>query len=71
LAGIPNIIRDGKNGFIVKPRDVGGLRKKILLLLSDEKLFRKMSRNARKTAIKYSWENILSKLEEVYVECVG
>jgi len=71
LAGIPDIVIDGKNGFIVKPRDVEGLREKIVLLLSDERLFKKMSRNARKTAARYSWENILSKLEEVYRECVG
>jgi len=71
LAGIPDVLRDGKNGFIVKPRDIKSLREKILLLMNDERMLRKMSRNARKTAMKYSWKNILTKLEEVYRECAG
>ncbi len=69
LAGIPDIVKDGKNGFIVKPRDIKSLRDKILLLLNNEKLYKKLSRNAKKTALKFSWENILNELEEVYREC--
>ncbi len=69
LAGIPDIVKDGKNGFVVRPRDVKSLRDKILLLLDNEKLYKKLSINAKKTALRFSWENILNKLEEIYREC--
>ncbi len=48
------IIKDKKTGFLVK--DEKEMAEKIDLLLSDEKLRKKMGKAARKEAEKYSWE---------------
>ena len=57
------IISNNKNGFLVK--DEKELSKKIDLLLSNKKLWNKMSKEALKTSKKYSWskttETILKK----------
>lgn len=48
------IITNGKNGFLVKTEKE--MSEKIDLLLSNEKLRKKMSESAIKNAMKYSWE---------------
>jgi glycosyltransferase involved in cell wall biosynthesis len=40
--GIPIIVKHGENGFLVKPRDVGGIETSIIRLCEDSELRRKM-----------------------------
>ena len=55
--GVSEIITNGYDGYTVPARDVEMLASKIKLLYDDRKLLRKMSKNARSTALKYSWES--------------
>ncbi len=64
LAGISNVIEHGKTGFIVKPANPNELRRYIKILLDDEKLRKKMSKNCLKEIKKYSWEKILNKIND-------
>ncbi len=48
VGGIPEIIRDGVDGFLVPPDDPEALAEKLKLLLSDANLRESMGRNARK-----------------------
>jgi len=59
VGGIPEIIRDGLDGFLVPPSDPGALAEKLALLLSDSTLRRTMRRNAR--------ERFLSTFEQQHV----
>jgi glycosyltransferase involved in cell wall biosynthesis len=54
------IIDNGKTGFLVKNEKE--MAEKINLLLSDEKLRKMMSKNSRKEAEKYSWEECAKKI---------
>ena len=65
IAGIPDVVKDGKTGILVKPRDVEGLRKAIEKLTKDKKLWERMSKNAKKEVKKYYWENVITQLEDV------
>lgn len=47
VGGIPEIIRDGVDGFLVPPDDPEALAEKIKVLLTDHKLREEMGRNAR------------------------
>jgi len=47
VGGIPEIIRDGLDGFLVQPNEPGVLAEKLALLLSDSTLRRKMQQSAR------------------------
>ncbi len=66
LAGIPDMVKHGETGFLVKPKDSESLAKYINLLLKDKKLWRKMSKNCKKEVKKYSWENVIGILEKIY-----
>lgn len=55
-----DIIVDGKTGFLVK--DEKEMAEKIDLLLSDNKLRKKLSVAARKEAEKYSWGNTVTEI---------
>jgi glycosyltransferase involved in cell wall biosynthesis len=50
VGGIPEIIRDGKDGFVVKPFDHVQLAEKMRLILTDSRLRASMSRSAYKRA---------------------
>ncbi len=58
VGDFPNIIRNGVEGFVVPPRDPKALADAIIKILQDDKLRKKMSRNALKRAEELSWDNI-------------
>lgn len=60
------IIKDKKNGYIVEFDNEKEVAKLIVKLLYNKKLREKISKEAKKTAKKYDWDNIIKKLEEIY-----
>jgi glycosyltransferase involved in cell wall biosynthesis len=67
IGGIPDIIEDGKNGFLVAPRDVEALTERIITLLTDEALAAQMGRAGRKRLEQlFGWEQVISRLLETY-----
>ena len=65
IAGIPDIVRDGKTGFIVEPKDTEGLKEAIKKITTDNKLHGRMSTVSLKEIKKYHWENVIKQLEDV------
>lgn len=51
LGGIPEIIRDGENGFLAEPNDANDLREKIQRLAGDRDLAERMGRRAREMVV--------------------
>lgn len=49
VGGMPEIVRDGKTGFVIPPREPDVLAEKILTLLKFETLARQMGERARRT----------------------
>jgi glycosyltransferase involved in cell wall biosynthesis len=68
IAGISDVVKHGKTGFLVEPRNPRQLRKHIKMLLESDKLRREMSRNSLEEVKKYSWDKMLENLEKVYGE---
>jgi len=67
VAGAADIIIDGVNGLLIRaPSDVNDLAAKIELLLSNARLRKTMGERARKTAEKFSWDQVAQKTLEVY-----
>lgn len=60
-SGIPDIIQNDKNGFIIKNRNEEEFITKLNLLLFDDKLKNEFSINCKKTSEKYYKENIIKK----------
>ena len=57
--GIPEIVEDGKTGFLVERGDSKGLSKSILTLLQDRQLAKSISKaGSRRVLESFSWEQI-------------
>lgn len=64
VRGLPEIVKDGRNGLLVNPRDERGLAEKIIRLLKNPKMRKEISRNNIRDARKYSWESIVDRIIE-------
>jgi glycosyltransferase involved in cell wall biosynthesis len=69
VGAIPEIISNKKNGLIVNAGDIPDLTLAMLNLASDEKLRKKLGREARNLMVeKYDWDIVISRLKAVYEE---
>ena len=67
VGGILDVIRDGRNGFFVEPKNSSDLAEKILKLASDRNLREVMGENSRKFVERhYNWEDISVKIIDRY-----
>lgn len=65
--GIPLAVKDGQNGFFIKPRNSQDMAEKINTLFDNEPLRLKMAKRAREIAVKkFSWEMIAHRFENIY-----
>lgn len=64
---LPELVEDGKNGFIVPPNDSGALRNKMEVLLKTEGLAEKLGANARARVLKnFNWEKTVAACMRAY-----
>lgn len=66
VGGIPFMIENGKNGFIVEYGDSEGMVEKILMLINDNKIRDYLGENARRTAMNYLWDMVAEQTYELY-----
>ncbi len=52
IMGVPYVIEDGVNGFLLDPEDVEGFAEKIILLMKNENLRQKMGQKGREIALR-------------------
>jgi glycosyltransferase involved in cell wall biosynthesis len=71
VGGIPDIIEDGTNGYLVDARDQEQIAEALLRVLQDKMLQKIMSNNNRKSAEKYRWDTVAATLEGVYQNSLG
>jgi len=63
VAGIPDIVRDGETGYVVKPRDINALANKIIELITSEELREKMGANARRLVEEeFSYDKVIPQI---------
>jgi glycosyltransferase involved in cell wall biosynthesis len=60
------IIRDGREGFLVPPGDVDRLAERILYCLDHPEERRRLGRQARETARRHSVTSVVAELEDWY-----
>lgn len=71
VGGIPEIIDDGVNGYLVEPEKPEQIAEKVIKLFSEEKLLKEFGRNARERAEEFSIEKHLEKLDKIYEEIIS
>lgn len=72
LRSIPNLVKDGENGFVAKSGDVANLTQQIVEILSDAALERRMGMKSRQMAEKhFSTEGMLQGFEQAIYSVVA
>jgi glycosyltransferase involved in cell wall biosynthesis len=67
VGGLPDLITEGQNGYLVTPRDADGLAEAILRLLNDEETALRMGRVGREAARqRFTIDRLTSGMESLY-----
>lgn len=70
--GVTTLVKDGYNGFLIRPRSPQLIAEKVNLLLQNDKLRQKMGEKAYKTVInRFSWDKIAGKFYHLYTKSLG
>jgi len=69
--GIPEIIKDGYNGFLVEPKNINQLVEKIKIYLNNPELIRTHGNNS-KEMVKDRWtiDGMIKRTEEIYGQLI-
>lgn len=67
IGGIPELIDDGINGFLINPGSVKELKEKIIWCKEHFKRLKEMGKKARKEALQFDWSIISDKLKTIYL----
>ena len=65
VGGIPDLVDEGRDGFLVPPADAAAMAGSILKILDDPSLAARISGNARRKAELFDWKVLLPKWERV------
>ncbi len=65
VGGVPYLIQDGENGFLVPPKNPKAMAHKIKLILEDPQKLVEVSHNARKTVEEFDENAVLEKWEKL------
>ena len=68
VGGVPYLVDDGVNGFLVQPGEVNELADKIITLLKDKKLQEAMGRESLNRSEDFEWNKIAEKTIDLYKE---
>lgn len=72
VGGIPEIVQDGKNGFLVEPNNPLEINKSINYFLDNPEESKRMGRNAKDLICrKYTWDSVARRCLNVYNELQG
>lgn len=70
VGGIPELIEEGRNGFLIRAGDVGAWEEKLTLLARDRALLGQLQAHALATAGRFSPETLMHEIIRVTVEFV-
>lgn len=71
VGGIPDIIRDEENGFLVPEQDPSVLAERIVRIFSDANLREKFRKNGHsRIEESYTWDTIAERFSEVYLKAI-
>ena len=67
IGGLPEVVIDGKTGYLVPPRDAESIAEKIIKLIEEPSLRQRLGKGGRKFVVdNYEWESCASKMEGIY-----
>lgn len=70
-SGAEDAVQHGRNGFLVEPRNIKAAADAILSILSNPELKKNFSRKSLVFAKKMTWERVVSKYTDIYLNLLG
>lgn len=71
IPGVNEVVLDGINGVLAKADDPEDLAKKVLMLLQDVELARRLGASARQSIqTRYSWNSVIDRIENLYENAI-
>ncbi|MBI2079561.1 glycosyltransferase family 4 protein [Candidatus Micrarchaeota archaeon] len=71
VGGIPEVIRNRRNGLIVDAKSPDSTARAIVDCLENEKVCRSLGENARKTVLKrFTWDLVAKRMDRFYNDCI-
>jgi glycosyltransferase involved in cell wall biosynthesis len=70
VGGVPELV-DGSNGILIEPGNTGELVAALDLMAEDPAMRQLLSRGAKKSAVRYTWEAAAGQVEALYVALLG
>jgi glycosyltransferase involved in cell wall biosynthesis len=71
VGGIPDLVKDGKNGLLVPPRDVAALELAVSYFLEDEARRKRTGEAGREMCRPYSAEAMVTQINDLYERLLG
>src|ERR687887_401776 len=72
VGGVPDVVRDGEEGFLVETGDTGGLAERLTRLARDPELRRRLGRSGRGRVLsRYAVERLLDDVDRLYRELLA
>lgn len=71
VGGIPYLLKDGHDALLVPSNDAQAMSEAVVRLLQQQELASKISKNARMTAQKFDWSEILPRWESLFQTLTG
>lgn len=69
-SGVLSLVREGQNGFLLEPGKPEFIAEKVIQLLKDEKMRKRMGKAGRKFVEKFDWDVIAKRTLGVYQEVI-
>jgi N-acetyl-alpha-D-glucosaminyl L-malate synthase BshA len=72
VGGLPELVTEGIDGFLVEPRDVEGMARRAIAVLRDEDGRKEMGKRARETALtRFCSTKLIPQYENFYTKVLG
>ena len=72
MGGLKAVVEDGVNGYLVSPSNIKELSFRVIELLSNPDVLKKMGKSARNTiADNYSWGSVADRTIDVYQQAMA
>ena len=70
VPGSKDLVKDNKNGFLVRKNNVQEFVKRIVSLYNNKKLFKRLKKNSFDSAQKFDWEKISNNYIKLYEKII-
>jgi len=71
IAGYREVVRDGREGILVAPKDPAALAGAVRRVLDEPEFAARLARAGRARAEEFSWEAVAARLEALFLEAVN